>query len=61
MYSYRKLVKLLKENGFERIRTNGSHEIYYSEETNATVTVANNKKDIPKGTYNRILSDAGLK
>ncbi len=58
----RELIKLLKLNGWELKRISGSHHIFKKEgiENNISVPVHGNE-DIPKGTVNSILKDAGLK
>ncbi|HPD32897.1 MAG TPA: type II toxin-antitoxin system HicA family toxin [Bacteroidota bacterium] len=56
----RELIKLLEENGFIFVRQSGSHAIYKkSQELMVVVPIHN--REIPKGTLNGILKDAGLK
>ncbi len=56
----KELIKLLKKNGFLFVRQSGSHAIYKkSEEIMVVVPIHN--RDIPLGTLNGILKDAGLK
>ena len=50
----------LLENGFELLRTKGSHRIYYNSETGKRVVVPFHKKDLPKGTLLEILKQAGI-
>lgn len=56
----KELIKLLQKNGFLFVRQSGSHAIYKkSEEIMVVVPIHN--RDIPIGTLNGILKDAGLK
>ncbi len=56
----KELIKLLNKNGFLFVRQSGSHAIYKkSEEIMVVVPIHN--RDIPLGTLNGILKDAGLK
>ena len=59
-YSSKKLIKKLEEAGFELHRVKGSHHIYKHKNGKRTV-VPHPKKDLPKGTFNSILKQAGLK
>lgn len=53
----RKLVKLLKEDGFEHLRTQGSHQIFGK--GNRRVVVPHPKKNLGKGLVRAIYKDAG--
>lgn len=55
------VIKLLKQNGFELTRQKGSHQIFYNPTTKRRVTVPFHRRDLPKGTLNDILKQAGLK
>lgn len=55
------LIKLLEQNGFVQISSNGSHRKLHNAETNKTVIVPYHNKDLKKGTEQGILKDAGLK
>lgn len=57
------LIKLLKRNGFQFDRqAKGSHEIWINNDTGRTAVVPNHgSKEIPFGTINKILKQAGLK
>lgn len=55
------LIKLLEQNGFVQINSNGSHRKLYNVETKKTVIVPFHNKDLKKGTEQGILKDAGLK
>ena len=54
------LIKLLEKNGFILQRIKGSHHLYKHPNGKRTVVPLHNK-DIPKGTLNAILKQAGLK
>lgn len=56
---YRKVVKVMKENGWKYHHTEGSHEIYTK--NGYTCPVKCNKKDIPAGTLTSIERITGLK
>lgn len=56
----RELIKLLEANDFIFIRQSGSHAIY-KKTGNKIIVVPIHSKDIPTGTLNSILKDAGLK
>jgi len=56
----RELVQLLESNGFIFIRQSGSHAIYKKADSKIVV-VPIHSRDIPTGTLNGILKDAGLK
>ena len=56
------LVKLLKKNGCKFIEHRGEHDFYYSPITGKEIPVWRHpNKEVPTGTANRILRDAGLK
>ena len=57
----RQLIRLLQRNGWRLDRVNGSHHIFVHPEFDRPIPVAHPKKDIPKGTLNAILRQAGLK
>jgi mRNA interferase HicA len=56
----RELIKLLELDGFLFVRQSGSHAIYKKSEEKMVVVPIHNR-DIPIGTLNGILKDAGLK
>ena len=56
----RELVRLLEKEGFVFIRQSGSHAIY-KKPGMKLIIVPIHSKDIPTGTLNGILKDAGLK
>lgn len=55
------LIKLIEKDGWELVRTKGSHHHYKHQNKKGIVTVPHPKKDIPIGTVNAILKQAGLK
>ncbi|NBK93309.1 type II toxin-antitoxin system HicA family toxin [bacterium 1XD21-13] len=55
------LIKLLKKNKCYIIRNGGKHNIWYSRLTQKQFPVPRHKAEIPPGTLNNILKDAGLK
>lgn len=59
--TFREVEKLLISNGWYHTHTNGSHYIYKSEEKEGSIVVPRHKGDIPKGTLNSILKQAGIK
>ena len=56
----KELIKLLKNNGWALDRINGSHHIFVKNDKIVVVPV-HGKSDVPKGTLNAILRQAGLK
>lgn len=60
-FSYREVVKRLKQLGFEFHRQGaGSHEIWYSPATNRYTTIPNHTGDMPEGTLRAILKQANI-
>ncbi|MGD9567884.1 MAG: type II toxin-antitoxin system HicA family toxin [Sedimentibacter sp.] len=57
----KEIIKLLENNGFVCVRQNGSHKFYINVKTKKMTTVPIHNKDLPKGTEQKILKDAGLK
>lgn len=56
----KELIKLLEQNGFELQRVKGSHHLYKHPNGKRTIVPFHNK-DLPIGTLNAILKQAGLK
>ncbi|MGX4687166.1 type II toxin-antitoxin system HicA family toxin [Vagococcus sp. JNUCC 83] len=57
----KELLKLAKKNGWEEIRTNGSHHRLRNKKTNEKVTIAvHSNKDIPIGTEKEIRKRLGF-
>jgi predicted RNA binding protein YcfA (HicA-like mRNA interferase family) len=56
------LIRLLEEDGWRLARTRGSHRQFRNPNKSGTVTVAGKPSlDVPPGTLNSILKQAGLK
>ncbi len=55
----RKLIKLLKEAGWELVDVRGSHHQYKHPQIVGRVTVPHPKKDLPTGTVKAIYRQAG--
>ncbi len=56
------VIKLLKDDGWQVVRMKGSHRQFKHPIKPGVVTVAGNPSvDIPPGTLNSILKQAGLK
>lgn len=53
----RKLIKLLEQDGFERVGAKGSHAKY--RKGDRTVIIPHPKKDLPLGTVRSIYRQAG--
>ena len=58
----RELIKLIEDDGQYHIKTEGSHRQFKHATKKGKVTVPGKMgKDIPKGTRNSVLKQAGLK
>ena len=58
----RDAIRMLHEDGWLLVRTKGSHRQYHHPRKPGTVTIAGHPSvDIPPGTMNSILKQAGLK
>lgn len=57
----REIIKLLQNNGYKQVSSNGSHRKLYNPQTNKTVIVPYHSKALKTGTENAILKQAGLK
>ena len=55
------LLKLLKKAGCQEVREGGNHTIYRSPLTGKIFSLSRHAKELPTGTVNQILKDAGLK
>ncbi|MFY9259041.1 MAG: type II toxin-antitoxin system HicA family toxin [Gallionella sp.] len=55
------LIRKLELDGWELKRINGSHHHFKHPVKSGLVTVPHPKKDLPAGTANSILKQAGLK
>jgi len=57
----KKVIAILKREGFILDHTTGSHFVFYNPKTKRRTMVAYHTKDIPKGTLHEILKQAGIK
>ena len=58
----KELIKLIEKDGWVLVRTRGSHRQFHHSAKNGTVTVAGKESiEIPVGTLNSVLKQAGLK
>ncbi|CAN5817743.1 type II toxin-antitoxin system HicA family toxin [soil metagenome] len=58
----KELIKLIKKDGWFLVRTKGRHRQFHHPSKSGTVTIAGKESvDIPIGTLNNILKQAGLK
>ena len=55
------VIELLLSHGWSFVRQRGSHRQYKHPAKSDRVTVPHPEKDLPKGTVNSILKQAGLK
>ena len=58
----REVIKLIENDGWYHVRTRGSHRHYKHPAKPGLVTIAGHPGvDMPKGTLNSVLKQAGLK
>ena len=58
----REAIKLVERDGWVHVRTKGSHRQFHHPTKPGTVTIAGKLSiEIPPGTFNSILKQAGLK
>jgi predicted RNA binding protein YcfA (HicA-like mRNA interferase family) len=58
----REVLELLKEDGWYIVKTRGSHrQLKHSTKTGRVTVAGKPKDDLPPGTLNSILKQAGLK
>jgi len=57
----RDVIRMLQKDGWEHVRTTGSHWHFRHAHKPGTVTVPHPKKDLAPGTLNSIIKQAGLK
>ena len=55
------VIRMLEADGWSEVRVTGSHHHFKHQTKAGLVTVPHPKKDLPKGTVNSILKQAGLK
>ncbi|HMD97906.1 MAG TPA: type II toxin-antitoxin system HicA family toxin [Terriglobia bacterium] len=59
---YREVIQMLEQDGWRLVRTTGSHRQFRHHTKHGSVTVAGKPNlDVPPGTLNSILKQAGLK
>ena len=56
----KKIVSILKRHGFKLDHTTGSHFVFYHPQNGRRVIVPFHSKDLPKGTLQSILKEAGI-
>lgn len=59
--SSREAIKLIEADGWVLFRIKGSHHHFRHPTKPGTVTVPHPRKDLPAGTLNSILKQAGIK
>jgi len=59
--SSKEAIKMIEADGWKEVRAKGSHHHFRHPTKPGTVTVPHPKKDLPAGTLNSILKQAGLK
>ncbi|HLT23637.1 MAG TPA: type II toxin-antitoxin system HicA family toxin [Ignavibacteria bacterium] len=59
-FTPKELIKIIEKLGFKLLRQKGSHQIFYNEVSKRKVVIPMHNKDIPKGTFNEILKQAGI-
>ncbi|NQW03587.1 MAG: type II toxin-antitoxin system HicA family toxin [Acidobacteria bacterium] len=58
----RELIRAVEDDGWRLVRTRGSHRQFRHPTRAGTVTISGNLGiDVPKGTLNSVLKQAGLK
>ena len=58
----KELIKLVEKDGWFLVRIKGSHRQFHHPTKSGTVTIAGKESiDIPNGTLNSVLKQAGLK
>lgn len=58
----RELIALIEADGWVQVRVTGSHRQFHHPTKPGTVTIAGNAgTDVPAGTLNSVLKQAGLK
>jgi len=57
----KKLIQMLEEDGWRQVRIKGSNHQFKHPTKPNLITVPHPKKELPVGTCNSILKDAGLK
>lgn len=55
-----KLIKILEKLGFRQDHATGSHLIFYHSATKRRAVVPTHRRDLPKGTLQSIIREAGI-
>jgi len=58
---YKELIKLLKQDGWHLSRTRGDRQFKHPEKRDVVTVAGKESLDVPAGTLNSILKQAGLK
>ena len=62
MPKVREVIRMVRRDGWYHVRTTGSHRVYYHPQKPGHVVIAGHpREDMPEGTYQNILKQAGLK
>jgi predicted RNA binding protein YcfA (HicA-like mRNA interferase family) len=62
MMKVKELIKLIEKDGWVLVRTKGSHRQFHHQTKSGTVTISGKENvDVPIGTLNSALKQAGLK
>ena len=62
MPKVREAIRMVRRDGWYHVRTRGSHRHYKHPRKSGKVTIAGHpREDMPEGTYQNILKQAGLK
>ena len=60
-FKYKEIISKLRKAGFHFDRqAKGSHEIWYNQKNKIRITIPNHPGDMPEGTLNAIIKQAGL-
>ena len=61
MPKVREAIRLVERDGWRLVRTRGSHRVYKHSDKQGIVVIAGHPGvDVPQGTWNEILKQAGL-
>ena len=60
-YSSKEIIKIIKADGWKLKKSDGDHFNFVHDTKPGKVTITHPVKNIPKGTVNSILKQAGLK
>jgi predicted RNA binding protein YcfA (HicA-like mRNA interferase family) len=59
--SSRELIKIIEADGWYQVAQKGSHKQFEHKTKTGKVTIPHPVKDLPIGTFNSVLKQAGLK